>query len=127
MKGEFSDSSTGKTLQNEGEKKDDQTIDNSNSLKDSDKDKSKTSDDDTLKIDGSIVGIPESKEVDNALKVTEGGNTFDTPQKDPSDKKYPKSKKDGRFWNKEINFQDIARWQRQRFYSLEVKEEDERA
>ena len=89
MKGEFSDISNGETLQNEGEKKDTQTTDTKISLKDSDKDKSKTSDDDTTKLDGSTVGIPEGKEVDSALKVTEGSNTFDTPQKDEGDKKSP--------------------------------------
>ena len=55
-------------------------------MKNSDKDKSKTSDDDTLKIDRSTFGINESKEVDKTLKVTEGGNTFDTPEKDAGDK-----------------------------------------
>ena len=105
LKGEFFDSSTGKKLQNKDKKKDDQNIDNSKSLKDSAKDKSKTSDDDTLKIDGSTVGITKSKEVDKTLKVTEGGNMFDTPQKDAVDKKStPKAKMSGGSGTKRLIF-----------------------
>ena len=86
-------SSTGKTLQNEGEKKDEQTIDTKKSLKDSVKDESKTSVDDTPKNDGSIVGIPESEEVDKILKVNTGGSTINTSQKDASGKRItPKAK-----------------------------------
>ena len=80
-------------MQNEGKKKDTQTTDTKISLKDSDKDKSKTSVDDTTKIDGSTVGIPAGKEVDNALKATEGINTFHTPQKDAGDKKLSQTQK----------------------------------
>ena len=50
-------------------------------MKDSVKDESKTSIDDKPKNDGSIVGIPESKEVDKKLKVNTGGSKIDTPQK----------------------------------------------
>ena len=115
---EFSETLIGKQLQNKGEKKDDQTIETKISSKGSDKDKLLTFDDDALKIDGSTVGIPEGKEVDKTLKVTEGSNTFDTPQKDPGDKRItPKSKNFRRFWNKEINFQDISGRQRQRCHS----------
>ena len=42
---------------------------------------SKSSGADTPKIDGSIVGIPKSNEIDKALKITEGDSMFDTPQK----------------------------------------------
>ena len=84
------------TLQNEGDKKESETIDTKISLEDRDKDESKTSDDDTLKIDGSTVEIPEGKKVDKTLKVTEGENTFDTPQKDAGDERItPKAKKSG--------------------------------
>ena len=62
-------------------------------MKDSDKDKSKTSVDDTTKFDGSTVGIPEGKEVDSTLKVTEGSNTFDTPKKMRVIKKLPQTQK----------------------------------
>ena len=62
-------------------------------MKESDKDESKTSVDDTTKLDGSTVGIPEGKEVGSELKVTEGSNTFDTPQKDAGDKKLPQMQK----------------------------------
>ena len=51
-------------------------------MKDSVKDEPKVSVDDTPKNDESIVGIPESKEVDKTGKVNTGGNTIDTPQKD---------------------------------------------
>ena len=62
-------------------------------MKDSDKDKSKTSVDDTTKLDRSTVGISEGKKVDSALKVTEESNTFDTSQKDAGDKKITQNAK----------------------------------
>ena len=47
-------------------------------------------------IDGSIVGSPESKEGNMALKVNTGGSTIDTPQKDAGvEKNTPNAKKSG--------------------------------
>ena len=58
----------------------DQTIDTKKSLKESVKDESKVSVDGKPKNDGSIVGIPEVKEVDKIIKVNTGGRTIDTSQ-----------------------------------------------
>ena len=47
-------------------------------------------------IDGSIVGIPESKEGNMTLKVNTGRSTIDTPQKDVGvEKNTPNAKKSG--------------------------------
>ena len=51
---------------------------------------------DKPKNDGSIVGIPESKEGDKKLKVNTGRSTIDTPQKDAGGKRItPESKRSG--------------------------------
>ena len=52
--------------------------------------------DDKPKNDGSIVGIPETKEVDKNLKVNTGGITINTPQKGAGGKRItPESKRSG--------------------------------
>ena len=54
---------------------------------------SKISDFGTPNFDGSIFGIPESKEVDKILKVNTGGSTIETSQKDAGGKRItPKAK-----------------------------------
>ena len=75
-----------KQLQNKGEKKMTRPL-AQKILEKNVNDESKTSVDGKPKNDGSIVGIPESKEVDKMLKVNTGGNTIDTPQKDAGGKR----------------------------------------
>ena len=51
---------------------------------------------DKPKNDGSIVGIPESKEVAKTLTINTGGGTIDTPQKDAGGKRITlKAKRSG--------------------------------
>ena len=72
-------------------------------------DESKSSGDDIPKNSGFIVGNPESKQVDSTIKVTEGNNTFDTPQKIQVMKPSPKKQKVRRFWHEEINLWNVKR------------------
>ena len=98
MQGEFSESSTEKQFQNEGGKSIG-TIRPEKPLLVADhetKDESKSSGVDTRTIDGSIVGIPKSKEDDMPLKVNTAGSTVDTPQKDAGvEKSTPNAKSQG--------------------------------